>query len=67
VPPTNVCAECHGDKNCSKCNGTGINTHLNEDEPKCRNCSGTGVCPTCEGTGRAFAIGPEILDLKLNN
>ena len=35
-----------------ECFGSGINVHLNQDEPKCRNCSGTGACSTCEGTGR---------------
>ena len=34
---------------CADCHGTGLNVHLNSDDPKCRSCGGTGVCPTCHG------------------
>jgi hypothetical protein len=65
--PSNVCGACQGDGKCLGCNGTGTNTHLNEDEPKCRNCSGSGVCSTCQGTGLAFVRPPEILDPGFNS
>ena len=42
------CPECKDDGKCVQCNGTGINIHINEAEPKCSNCAGTGICPTCE-------------------
>ena len=61
-----VCTTCGGDGKCIACDGTGTNTHLNEEEPKCRNCSGTGVCPTCNGTGLWYVRPPDILDPKLN-
>jgi hypothetical protein len=62
----NVCSSCLGDGKCAQCDGTGVNAHINEEEPKCRNCSGTGVCPVCNGTGGAILHQPEILDLGLN-
>lgn len=40
-----------GNGKCSQCNGTGINTQLDAEQPKCPWCKGTGVCATCEGTG----------------
>jgi DnaJ-class molecular chaperone len=40
-----------GNGRCSQCNGTGINTRLDSDEPKCPACDGTGVCGTCRGAG----------------
>jgi hypothetical protein len=46
-----VCASCRGNAKCAECDGTGVNTHLNEDEPKSPGCSGTGVCRSCDGTG----------------
>jgi hypothetical protein len=61
-----VCSFCGGDGTCAECGGTGINPHLNEDEPKCRNCSGSGGCPGCEGTGSVQRRSQEILDLGLN-
>ena len=62
----NVCQICAGDGKCRQCFGTGTNTHLNEDEPKCSNCSGTGVCPECQGTGLWYVRPPDIIDPKLN-
>lgn len=47
------CLDCGGDGKCRECFGSGVNVHLDEDEPKCRTCRGTGVCPTCKGTGRS--------------
>jgi hypothetical protein len=64
--PRNACVDCSGNGRCAECSGTGINTHLNQDEPKCPKCSGTGVCATCNGSGRAYLPGPEILDLGLD-
>ena len=49
----NKCDTCHGDGKCPECFGSGVNAHLDEDEPKCRKCAGSGKCPVCEGTGRA--------------
>ena len=63
---TVACPNCHGNKKCAECGGTGINTHLNESEPDCRFCSGTGVCSACNGTGFARAARPEILDPEFN-
>ena len=62
MSPRDACAECRGNGKCSACFGTGTNTHLNEDEPKCPNCGGTGTCPNCHGSGRSFVSAPEILD-----
>jgi hypothetical protein len=50
------CTDCaegffEGNGRCSKCNGTGVNTQLDSDQPKCPFCKGTGVCATCNGTG----------------
>ncbi|HYW42246.1 MAG TPA: hypothetical protein VE959_05280 [Bryobacteraceae bacterium] len=50
------CPDCaggfaQGDGNCGKCNGTGINTQLDSDVPKCPYCRGTGVCQSCGGSG----------------
>jgi len=63
----NTCTSCFGDGRCAQCDGSGINTHLNENDPKCRNCSGTGVCPACNGTGAWMAHPPEIIDLGLSD
>jgi hypothetical protein len=41
----------HGNGKCGKCDGTGINTQLDSDQPKCPYCKGTGVCSTCGGDG----------------
>ncbi|HLI62496.1 MAG TPA: hypothetical protein VKV05_03795 [Terriglobales bacterium] len=46
------CLECGGDGKCPECFGSGVNVHLDEDEPKCRRCGGSGQCPWCHGTGR---------------
>ena len=48
----NKCDTCHGDGKCPECFGSGVNVHLDEDEPKCRKCGGSGQCPLCQGTGR---------------
>jgi hypothetical protein len=48
----NKCDTCGGDGKCPECFGSGVNIHLDEDEPKCRKCAGTGKCPVCEGTGK---------------
>jgi hypothetical protein len=61
-----ACSACHGSKKCVECDGTGINPHLNESEPKCQACSGTGVCSMCNGTGFARAPQPEIFDPGFN-
>jgi hypothetical protein len=61
-----ACATCHGSKKCTECDGTGINTHVNESEPNCRICSGTGVCSVCDGTGFARVPVPEIFDPGFN-
>ena len=50
------CPDCagglfHGNGKCGKCDGTGINTQLDSDQPKCPYCKGTGVCSTCGGDG----------------
>jgi len=63
----NACSVCHGDGKCAECNGTGINKHFNQDQPKCQNCGGSGVCQECGGTGSALRIGSVILDLGLND
>jgi hypothetical protein len=60
----NACISCRGDGKCAECFGSGTNTHLNSDQPKCSNCLGTGICPGCEGTGYRHTA--EILDLGLN-
>jgi hypothetical protein len=67
ISSRNTCASCFGNGRCSACDGSGINPHLNEDEPKCRNCSGTGVCPACNGTGAWMVPPPEIIDLGLGD
>lgn len=51
------CPQCAGgflkaNGKCGKCNGTGINTQISSDEPKCPACGGTGVCSNCGGSGR---------------
>jgi len=48
----NKCDTCHGEGKCPECFGSGVNVHLDEDEPKCRKCGGSGKCPVCEGTGK---------------
>jgi hypothetical protein len=48
---------------CIECSGTGINIHLNSDQPACPNCGGTGVCPSCRGTGLLRPGNPEIQSL----
>jgi hypothetical protein len=40
-----------GDGKCGQCNGTGINTQLDSDQPKCPFCRGSGVCQACGGSG----------------
>jgi nitrogen fixation-related uncharacterized protein len=49
---SNVCGECRGAGGCRKCDGSGVNLHLNDAEPKCRTCEGTGRCYRCGGTGK---------------
>ena len=66
MPWRDVCVDCNGNGKCAGCDGTGVNTHLNEAEPKCRECSGTGICPTCHGAGRTYLVPPPIQDLGLN-
>jgi DnaJ-class molecular chaperone len=48
-PP--ICTKCHGSGKCPECFGSGVNVHLNQDEPNNTKCSGSGVCPECGGTG----------------
>jgi hypothetical protein len=62
----NVCVDCLGDGKCSECNGTGVNTHVNEDELKCRKCTGTGVCLTCDGSDKGYVLEPKMQDLGLD-
>jgi len=50
------CPDCAGgllnrDGKCGKCDGTGVNTQLDSEQPKCPYCKGTGVCATCGGEG----------------
>ena len=66
VTQRNVCVDCRGDGKCPECDGTGVNTHLNEAEPKCSRCSGTGKCLACGGTGRWYVRPPEIQDPGFN-
>jgi hypothetical protein len=66
MPSGVACPYCHGGGKCAECNGTGINIHVNEDEPKCRNCRGLGTCPNCKGSGMASVDGPAILDIGLD-
>jgi hypothetical protein len=40
-----------GNGKCKQCEGTGVNTQLDSERPKCPYCKGTGVCATCEGAG----------------
>ena len=52
------CPDCaeglfEGNGKCARCDGTGINTQLDSDQPKCPYCHGTGVCAACNGTGFA--------------
>jgi hypothetical protein len=58
----NTCAACAGSGKCTQCDGTGINTHLNESEPKCSGCSGDGLCLECHGTGRWYVRPPDVFD-----
>jgi hypothetical protein len=52
MPGKRVCSTCEGSGKCPDCFGTGVNIHVNQDEPMCRICSGSGKCPGCEGTGK---------------
>jgi hypothetical protein len=50
------CPDCdggwfEGNGKCAQCHGTGINTQLDSDQPKCPFCDGTGLCRSCGGTG----------------
>jgi len=60
------CPQCKDSGKCIECDGTGINTHLNENEPKCKNCSGTGECPSCDGEGRFLTPPSEVQNLGVN-
>lgn len=62
----NICVACQGNGKCATCDGTGINVHINESEPKCKSCAGTGVCSECQGTGRDYVLPPTIEDLGLD-
>jgi hypothetical protein len=42
---------------CRHCDGTGTNTQLDAENPKCPYCEGTGKCSTCQGTGIAGGQG----------
>jgi hypothetical protein len=64
------CPDCaggifEGNGKCGKCDGTGINTQLDSDQPKCPYCAGTGTCSTCGGSGfnSMYDRGPEIQKL----
>ena len=61
-----VCIACHGTGKCADCDGSGINTHWNQREPKCRSCAGSGTCSDCQGTGRYYQLPPTIQDLGLD-
>ena len=61
-----LCLFCEGDGQCSACDGTGINPHMNEPEPKCQRCAGTGVCAQCLGTRRAHVRQTEIMEMELD-
>ena len=63
----NTCTACFGNGRCAQCDGSGINSRRNEDQPKCCNCSGTGVCPACNGTSAWMVPPPEIIDLGLSD
>jgi hypothetical protein len=67
MPATrDICSDCRVSGECGPCFGTGVNTHLNSDEPKCPNGKGTGVCPECGGSGSSrptSGSGLTILDL----
>lgn len=66
VHSPNICTFCGGNGKCSPCDGTGVNPHVNEPEPKCQRCSGSGVCAHCLGTGSAYLRPPVIKDLGLD-
>lgn len=59
--PYIACEECKdavefmtlkGTGKCVECFGSGVNVHINHDDPQCRNCKGTGLCPACNGKGQ---------------
>ena len=66
IPGPRLCHTCQGNGKCAECDGTGVNVHLNEDEPKCRNCSGTGTCPNCQGTGRVLVHLTGMMEMGLD-
>jgi hypothetical protein len=65
VPSDPRCPQCKNSGKCVECDGTGVNTHLNEDESKCGNCAGTGNCPACNGRGGAFSPPSEVEELGI--
>ena len=63
-----ACYVCGGDGKCKECFGSGVNTHLNSDQPRCPNCGGTGTCPQCGGTGqRGISDGRSLTTLDLED
>ena len=48
---------------CRYCDGTGTNTQLDAENPKCPYCHGTGTCPSCHGTGRYGELEGDIQTL----
>ena len=63
-----ACPYCKGDGKCVDCSGTGVNTHVNEDDPKCASCAGSGICPNCAGSGTGYqASDGDTIELGLNN
>jgi hypothetical protein len=63
------CPDCdtgflQGDGKCSTCHGSGVNVHLNSDEPNCEKCNGTGICQACGGSGvSGIETGSDFIDL----
>ncbi len=49
---------------CAHCDGTGTNTQLDSDNPKCPFCDGTGVCATCHGTCRPPGYGGDSGEIQ---
>lgn len=49
-----TCTECHGTKQCPRCNGSGKLITLGGLGPneKCPKCGGSGTCPKCHGSGK---------------